>query len=77
MPTPQFSLRRLLVLVTVCAVLCLIPILTGNAKLWAAGVVVAVVAAALLLAVNAALYAVVQILGRTLARRRSSDQAAR
>jgi hypothetical protein len=75
MPKTQFSLRRLLLLITLCAVLSLIPVLSGQSQIWATGLLVGLLAAAVLLAVNAALYALVGLLRRAWSRKKGSNTA--
>ena len=54
MLTPQFTLRRLLLIVTVCAVLSLVPTVAARGYLWAVALAMALLGAAVLAAVSAA-----------------------
>lgn len=58
MLTPQFSLRRLLLLVTLCGVLCLVPAVATRGYVWATAVAFALAGVGVLLAVQAALFLV-------------------
>jgi hypothetical protein len=64
MLAPQFSLRRLLAWVTASGFLCLIAAAAARGKLWAAGIVIAIIGMAVLLAVHAAMYGVVRAIVR-------------
>ncbi len=63
MLTPQFSLRRLLLIVTVCAVLCLVPVVASRGYIWAVGLVLALAGAIVLAAIQIVLFAVVRGVG--------------
>lgn len=57
MTTPQFSLRRLLVIVTIAGVLCIIPAVATDDLLWLMAPGMAVLAALVLSLVAAAMFA--------------------
>jgi len=63
MLTPQFSLRRLLLIVTVSAVLCLIPAAAARGYLWGVGLALALVAAFVLAGLQVLLFAVSRLVG--------------
>ena len=54
MLTPQFTLRRLLFIVTVCAVLSLVPTIAARGYLWAVALAMALLGALVLAVVSAA-----------------------
>jgi len=56
MTIPQFSLRRLLVIVTIAGFFCLLPTLAAQGYLWALGPITAVAAAILFLILGAIFY---------------------
>ncbi len=62
-PTPRFTLRRLLLLVTVCAVLSLVPAVAARGTLWIVGLLVAVLAGVLWMVIGVGLYAVTSLAG--------------
>ena len=68
MPTPRFTLRRLLLLVTVCAVLSLVPAAAGQGTLWIAGLAMALFAGAMLLVVGGLLYVLTMLAGQVVSR---------
>ncbi len=67
MLSPQFSLRRLLLFVTVCAVLCLVPAVAAQGYLWALAFATGLAGALALLAVQSALYLLTCATGTLLA----------
>jgi membrane protein implicated in regulation of membrane protease activity len=71
MLTPQFSLRRLLLIVTVSAVLCLIPAVATRGYLWALGVALALVGAFVLAGFQVLLFAVSRVVGVYVERRQA------
>jgi hypothetical protein len=70
MPTPRFTLRRLLLLVTVCAVLSLVPAVAARGTLWIAGVATAAFAGVVLLVLGVLLYVLVMLAGHLINRTR-------
>jgi hypothetical protein len=63
MLTPQFSLRRLLLIVTVSAVLCLIPAVATRGYLWAVGLALALVGVFVLAGIQILLFALSRVAG--------------
>ena len=63
MLTPQFSLRRLLLIVTVSAVLCLIPAVATRGYLWGVGLALALAGAFVLAGFQILLFAVSRVVG--------------
>ncbi len=61
MLTPQFSLRRLLLIVTVSAVLCLIPALATRGYLWGVGLALALAGALVLAGLQILLFALSRV----------------
>jgi hypothetical protein len=64
MLAPQFSLRRLLAWVTASAFVCLIVAAAARGRMWAAGIVVALLGAVIILLVQALVFAMVMLLAR-------------
>ncbi len=67
-PTPRFTLRRLLLLVTVCAVLSLVPAAAGQGTLWIVGLAMALFSGAMLLVVGGLLYVLTMLAGNLVSR---------
>jgi hypothetical protein len=63
MLAPQFTLRRLLAWVTLCAFVCLILAAAARGRLWAAGIVVALAGGLIMMGLFAATFGVVKLLG--------------
>ncbi|REK08937.1 MAG: hypothetical protein DWQ37_18905 [Planctomycetota bacterium] len=74
MLTPQFSLRRLLFVVTVCAVLCLVPAVATRGYVWAIAAAFAMAGIGVLFAIQALLYVVSRGLGAALSRGPTNDE---
>ena len=79
MLAPQFSLRRLLAWVTASAFVCLIVAAAVRGRMWAAGVVVALVGLVIIMMVHALTFEMITLLGRIRdgARRRRDPAPAR
>lgn len=69
MLTPQYSVRHLLLLVTLSAVVCLVPAVAARGYLWAIALSVALCGAIVLLAIQGLLYVVTRSIGAALGRR--------
>ena len=69
-PTPRFTLRRLLLLVTVCAALSLVPAVAVQGTLWIAGVAMAAFAGVVLMLLGMLLYLLTTLVGQLLSRGR-------
>lgn len=69
-PTPRFTLRRLLLLVTLCAVLSMVAAVAAQGMLWAAGLAMAAFGGAVLLVVGLLLHVVTMLAGQLLNRSR-------
>ena len=67
-PTPRFTLRRLLLLVTLCAVFSLVPAAATQGTLWIAGVAMAATAGVVLLVVGVLLYVLTMLAGQLISR---------
>lgn len=63
MLTPQFSLRRLLLIVTVSAVLCLIPAVATRGYLWGVGLALALGGEFVLAGIQVLLFAMSRVVG--------------
>jgi hypothetical protein len=81
MPMPQFSMRQLLVIVTLAGALCLVPALAAKGFLWTLAPLTALAAAFVFLLLGAVLFVmtggVVAALGgfKSAARQRPHDQS--
>lgn len=72
MLTPQYSIRHLLLLVTLSAVVCLVAAVAARGYLWAVALSVALLSAMALLVIQGVLYIVTRTIGMALGRRRTS-----
>lgn len=70
MLAPQYSLRRLLAVVTASAVVCLVVGAANWGQMWALAVAFALVGAVILMLVHGVLFVLVRGLGRIFDRRR-------
>jgi fatty acid desaturase len=75
MLAPQYSLRRLLALVTLSGFGCLIVAMAMWGHLWAWALVIALLGLAVTICVHALVYAVSRLIGEALHRRKQSQQA--
>jgi hypothetical protein len=66
---PAYSLRRLLLVVTLSGLLCLVPAMAARGYLWAIAAATALVAAIVLVVIQGVLFLVTRALGSALARR--------
>lgn len=69
MMLPTYSLRRLMLLVTLSGVVCLVPAMAARGYLWAIAATVALVAALVLLVIQGSLFLAILTLARLFARR--------
>jgi hypothetical protein len=72
---PSYSLRRLLAFVTLSGVLCLVPAMAARGYLWAIVASVALVAAAVLAAIQALLFLLTRAAGSALGGREQTSAA--
>jgi hypothetical protein len=70
---PSYSLRRLLAFVTLSGVLCLVPAMAARGYLWAIVASVALVAAAVLAAIQALLFLLTRAVGSALGGREQTS----
>lgn len=68
MLTPRYTVRHLLLLVALCAVVCVVPALAARGHQWAVALAVALFAVVVLFAVSGFLYVTSGVLGAMLAR---------
>ena len=72
MLTPQYSLRHLLLLVTLSAVVCFVPAVAAQGHLWAVALSVALFAAMVFFVIQGLLCVVTRAIGMVIGRRRAS-----
>ena len=72
---PQYSIRRLMGITAVCAVICLIFGLGARGSLWATGASLGLFALAVVMMVHAAFFGLVWLAAEGLGRLRNSNEA--